>query len=102
MNKWEEAYAAELANQQRVHLIDWWEREPYRLRLADDAWYKPDFSTRTLDKITMIEIKGMWREAAMVRFKTAARLFPHHRFLAIRKKKVSEGGGWEIVKELNS
>ena len=102
MNKWETEYAAELENQKRAGLITDWKFEAIKLRLADTAYYKPDFLVISVTgQPEYHEVKGHWREAALVRFKVAADLYPWWLFFAVRKRKVSEGGGWAIVKSLN-
>lgn len=108
-SNWERCYAQELENQKKVAEILEWKYEPIKLRLADGAYYVPDFLVAKhryfLDeevRLEFHEVKGFWREKALVKFKVAAELFPWFRFLAIRKKKVKEGGGWEIIKDLNA
>ena len=41
------------------------------------------------------EVKGFWRDDARVKIKVAAEHFPF-KFVAVRKKKLSEGGGWDV------
>jgi hypothetical protein len=66
--------------------------EPMKLRLADGSYYTPDFGVLTRDCLFELhETKGFWREAAKVRIKVAAELFPF-KFIAIKRAK---GGGWE-------
>lgn len=92
MNKTEAAYAGFLEARKIDRDILWWRREPMRLRLADGSYYKPDFGVLTRDCLFELhETKGFWREAARVRIKIAAELFPF-KFIAITRAK---GGGWE-------
>lgn len=89
----------------------WIEHEPMSLRLATGAKYTPDFcvAVKVMDAVpcgenpglpalhqfTFWEVKGHWREAARVRIKIAARLFPWARFVAVVKQKKRDGGGWK-------
>ncbi len=94
-NKWEQLYAEKLADQQRVGSILWFQFEGMRFRLADGAYYKPDYvAMLNTGELLVYEVKGMWREAARVRIKVAADRFPF-RFIAVSRKLVREGGGWE-------
>jgi hypothetical protein len=91
MNKTEAAYAAQLEVRKSLGEILWWRREPMRLRLADDSYYKPDFGVLPANRVFELhETKGFWREAARVRIKVAAELFPF-KFIAITRAK----DGWE-------
>lgn len=92
MNKLETAYSAHLQALYAAGRVLWWRFEPMRLRLANGAYYKPDFGVKLLDgSFELHETKGFWREAARVRIKVAAELFPMFRFVAVRKTKT----GWE-------
>jgi len=95
MNKTEQAYAWELEARRQAGEILWWQFEGIRVRLADGAWYKPDFAVFSNGGVLSLhEIKGMWREAARVRIKVAAELHPFM-FLALRKRRERDGGGWD-------
>lgn len=90
MNKTEGAYAQRLELQKRAGDVLWYRYEPLKLRLADGSYYKPDFGVLTSDYLFELhETKGFWREAARVRIKVAAGLFPF-KFIAITRK----NGGW--------
>lgn len=92
MNKLETAYAGFLEARKIDCDILWWRFQPLRLRLADGSFYTPDFGVLTRDCLFELhETKGFWREAARVRIKVAAELFPF-KFIAITRPKV---GGWE-------
>lgn len=76
------------------------------LRLANGASYRPDFiSVFTLSpdtesdsiRLTAWETKGFMREAAAVRIKVAASLYPWIAFCLVTKKK---GGGWKVERIL--
>lgn len=91
MNKTEAAYASHLEGLKRAGGVLWYRFEPMRLRLANGAWYKPDFGVKLSDgSFEFHETKGFWREAARVRIKVAAELFPF-RFIAVTRG----GGNWK-------
>jgi hypothetical protein len=94
MNGTEAAYAAHLGMRQLAGEIVGWKFEAVKLRLADGAFYKPDFLILFSDgRIEFVETKGgLWREAARVRFRVARELFSPIVFRAIRK---GEGGFYE-------
>lgn len=97
MNKWEAAYDAELRVKWAAGVIQWYAFEPFKLRLADNTYYTPDFAVIDGGKLEFHEVKGFWREDALVKFKVAAEKFPFL-FCAWRKLRVSEGGGWELIR----
>lgn len=68
--------------------------EPFRLKLANGAYYKPDFMiVSPLDQTMIVyEVKGHWREAAKVRIKVAAGLHPYLRFVVVTR----EEGQWQF------
>ena len=91
MNKTEAAYDQHLQALHAAGDVLWHRFEPMRLRLADGAWFTPDFGVLTRDCLFEFhETKGFWREAARVRIKIAAELFPF-KFIAIKR----DGGGWK-------
>ncbi len=92
MNKLEQAYAGELAFLLNHGLIHWWDFEPIKFRLADGAWFCPDFAVLTKDGLQFREAKGFWREAARVRIKVAADKYPF-RFVAVTKDRKT--GEWQ-------
>ena len=94
MNGTEARYAAHLEVMKRAGLIADWRFERVRLKLGEGAWYTPDFLVVTHDgHLDLHEVKGsFFREAAKVRIKVAASLYPWFRFLVVREKR--EGGGW--------
>jgi hypothetical protein len=95
-------YAAELEARKAAGEVSWWAFETMRFRLADGAWYKPDFAVVVTfqfqadgqlwvdSKLELHEVKGHWREAARVRIKVAADRHPF-RFVAVTRK----GGQWQ-------
>lgn len=84
-NKWERLYAQELDLRKAAGEITAWVYEGVRLRIANGAWYKPDFLVVLPDGlIELHEVKGHWREAARVRVKVTQELYPWFRFLVVR------------------
>ena len=95
-NGLEREYGAHLEMRKRAGEVLWYRAWPGTLRLADGARYEPDYGVMLADgTLEMHECKGFWREAARVRIKVAAELYPF-RFLAITKRKARDGGGWEV------
>lgn len=100
MNKTEAAYAAHLELRRIAGEILSWKFNCVRLKIATGkkaAWYKGDFFVELIDILgrqvfEVHETKGFWREAARVRIKVAAGLYPYFRFVAVERK----GGGWEF------
>ena len=94
MNKWESSYAQYLELIRQTGAIQWWEFEPVKLRLAQGCYYIPDFWVLRTDGVYEFhEVKGHWRDDALVKFKVAASQFP---FTFIAKS--LKAGGWEVVK----
>ena len=94
MNKTETRYAQYLELQKRGGAILWYKFEGIRLKLANGAWFKPDFAVLHCNgTLEFREIKGYWREAARVRIKVAADLYPF-KFVAIK----DDGGMWQVEK----
>lgn len=82
MNEWEREFAAQLEVRKQDGEILWWGFEPIRIRLASGAWYKPDFVTVDKQHRTEVyEVKGLWREAARVRFKVAVEKLPYQFYI---------------------
>ena len=94
MNKLETRYAEYLDRLKLGHRILWWRFNAFRFRLADGAWYKPDFAVMLASyELECHETKGFWREAARVRIKVAADLYPI-RFVAVTE----DENGWHFEK----
>ncbi len=97
MNKTETAYALVLEAQRMAGELAWWRFQEYKLRLADQTYYTPDFAIGGIGgEIGFDEVKGFWRDDARVKFKVAANQFPWHQFRAVQKATKREGGGWKI------
>jgi hypothetical protein len=87
LNKWELHFADQLEYRRMQGEIVWWAFEPFRIRLADDTFYKPDFVTVDKDGRTEIyEVKGFMREAARVRLKVAVERLPYQFYIVRRHK----------------
>ena len=99
MNKTEAAYAQILDAQQHIGQIEGWMFESVKFRLADKAWYTPDFLVMIRacgrDWIEIHEIKGHEREAAIVRWKACAEKFHRFRFEMIKRIK----GEWVVTRD---
>ena len=98
MNKLEAAYAQRLDLERLAGMWQWWGYEPIKLRLAGGAWYTPDFGLiDTGGHFVIHETKGFWREAARVRIKVAAELYPFFRFVAVTRQRKRQGGAWILT-----
>lgn len=68
--------------------------EVEKLRLADGAWFTPDFRVVCVDQtIEFHETKGFMREAARVRLLVAADIHPY-RFMLVKK---TAGAGYAVI-----
>lgn len=85
MNKTETRYSLELESGRQNGVLAWWAFEAMTLRLATGARYTPDFAVLTsAGALEFHETKGGHiREAAMVRLKVAASLYPF-RFVLVQ------------------
>ena len=104
MNKTEARYATELRTRQMAgEIADFW-FEPFSLRLSapntgQPARYSPDFLILMPDGLTYVDdVKsgGLDDNAAIVRIKCAAELFPLWIFRLVKPKRVKDGGGFEV------
>ena len=89
MNKLEARYAQEvLEPMKRAGQIRDYGYERVTLKLADRLRYTADFDVVLWEGVVELrETKGFWRDDARAKIKAAAELFPHFRFLAIRRVK---------------
>lgn len=95
LNKTEAAYELELRARKMAGEVRWYGFECVKLRLADGAWYTPDFAVEMTDgSLAFHECKGFQREAAMVRFKVAREQFPWATFVLV-KAQSQRGGGFD-------
>ena len=81
----EQRFAARLTQEQRDgQVLDWW-YEPLKLRLGEKCYYTADFLVRYTDHpgdFYLWEVKGGWaRDDAIVKTKTAAKLYPCFHFV---------------------
>lgn len=99
MNEWERRRAGELeALRQRGEIL-FWRFEGATLRLANGARYTPDFLVMDKDGgLRAEEVKGHFREAAKVRIKVAASIFPFP-FIVLSEPKNGEWKRWEVPSE---
>lgn len=88
MNKTEMEYRDSLEAARLAGEVLGYEFETLKLRLADGAWYCPDFVVFRADgDIQCVEVKGGFvREASMVRLKVAAERFRFFEFVLAQKK----------------
>lgn len=94
MNRLEATFAASLEAKRRAGEIVLWRYERVTLKLADDTRYTPDFWVLELDgSVSIIEVKGFFREDALVKLKVAASQFPEFRFYLFQKGTTKPIGG---------
>ena len=95
-NKTETAYGRELEMRRRVGEVAWYRFEGFKLRLADNTFYTPDYAVMLADgTLECHEVKGYWEDDARVKIKVAAEMYPF-RFVAIQALPKKQGGGWKI------
>lgn len=93
MNKTELAYAQNLELKKRAGAIIDWRFNSWRFLLGEGAWYKPDFVIVKKECFELHEVKGnFFREAAKVRIKTAASLYPWFKWIVVR----ATPAGWDF------
>ncbi len=96
MNKTEASYGAHLETLKAAGDVIWFKFEGCKFRLADNTFYTPDFMVMVADgTIEAHEVKGYWEDAARIKIKVAASLYPI-RFIAIKAKAKKDGGGWAV------
>lgn len=86
MNKLETQYSTMLQKLKLMGEIEDWRFNSIRVMLGEGAWYKPDMLVVFSDRFEFHEVKGFWREAARVRIKAAAHMYPWFRFKAVQYK----------------
>lgn len=95
MNGLEKKYAAELEAQLARGEIAWWKFDSFKIRLADNTFYTPDFIVMGIDAVvSFVEVKGHWEDDARVKIKVAAETYWMFQFVAIRSRQKKHGGGW--------
>lgn len=96
MNQTEAAYESDLAAMKSAGEVVWYRFEGLKLRLADNTFYTPDFAVMRSDGVMEChEVKGFWRDDARAKIKIAAEMYPF-RFLAVKKRRKKDGGGWSV------
>jgi hypothetical protein len=96
MNKTEQAYANTLEQRRAAGEVLWFKFEGLKFRLADNTFYTPDFAVMLASgAIEAHEVKGYWLDDARAKIKIAAEMYPF-RFLGIKARPKSEGGGWNV------
>lgn len=94
MNKTEKAYHDYLWCLCRSGEVAWFKFEAFKLRLADNTFYSPDFAVMTdANILEMHEVKGFWMDDARVKIKVAAAMYPL-KFIAVTARSKKQGGGW--------
>jgi hypothetical protein len=95
MNKTERAFVEMLWCGVENKTIDWWMREPFKLRLAGRTWYTPDFVVEPIEtsRLACVEVKGFMRDDAAVKLKVAAETYPCFRWLLVTR---AGRHGWEV------
>ncbi len=87
MNGLETDWAEQLEIDRFERRLVWWGFQAIKLRLGLGAWYTPDFFVLLSSGAVRIdETKGHWEEAARVRIKAAAGLYPMFQFHAVTRK----------------
>lgn len=67
--------------------IAWYAFEPWKLRLAENTTYTPDFGVMLANgQIECHEVKGFWKDDARAKTKIAAELHPF-KFIAVTYEK---------------
>ncbi|MHB1950085.1 MAG: DUF1064 domain-containing protein [Acidiferrobacteraceae bacterium] len=91
MNTLERAYAERLQSLVLLDEIHDWRYEPFKLRLADNTGFTPDFMVLRSDgTIEFHEVKGFWEDDARVKIKVAAELYPWFTFVAASRKRARD------------
>ena len=94
MNATEREYSLLLESRKQAGEVLWYKFEGFKLRLADNTFYTPDFAVMLADMTFEVhEVKGHWMDDAKVKIKVAADIYPF-RFIAVRKRSKKDGGGF--------
>ena len=94
-SSWEAQYSTHLRELEKQNQIQSFSYESVRLRISEKGFYTPDFLVIAADEVQFHEVKGMRREAGMVRLKAAAHQHRWARFFLVTKGKGS-GSEWQI------
>ena len=91
MNKTEQKYAEKLEREKHIGSVLWFKFEGFKLRLADNTFYTPDFAVMNAkNELEMHEVKGFWTDKARVKTKVAADQYPL-KFVVVKAVK----GTWQ-------
>ena len=93
-NKLQKGIAGMLEKEKRAGIVKKYRLNCIRFRVGEQdpleqiregTWYKPDFYVVMVapGPIHILEAKGMWREAAKVRFKACAEIYPEYIWEAV-------------------
>lgn len=106
MNSLERAYAVHLEHLKAEGEIRGWKFHPVRLRISwvrtksgqvRTCYYEPDFLVIARSReLEVHEVKGFWRDDALVKIKAASELYPEFAFVAVRRLPKKKGGGWDV------
>lgn len=92
-NSWEKRFAAHLEALKRAGVITAYAYEPMRFLVGWAAWFCPDYVVRYPDGRTLCyDVKGFQREAALVRIKAAALMYPQFSWGLAKLVK----GAWQV------
>lgn len=102
MNKTESAYSERLESLRLAGEITGWRFEAYKLRLADNTWFTPDFMVQLgSGEIELHEVKACKRggqilieDDAAVKLKVAAEQYTEFQFILAGR--LAGGAGWKV------
>ena len=84
MNKTEARYADQLEHMKRAGVIINYRFDALNFRLAPKTYYRPDFLVVFDHEFQIHEVKGFWKDDALVKFKVAADMYPWFRWKAVQ------------------
>lgn len=85
-NATERRYGSHLELRRMLGEVLGFQWEHLAFKLAPRCWYRPDYFVQLADGTLEIhEVKGFWRDDALVKIKCAAALNPWFRFRAVRE-----------------
>jgi hypothetical protein len=104
MNQTEAAYSRYLDERMQLGEIVGYRFEAYKLRLADNTHYTPDFVVQLPDgTIEIHEVKAcrasggfLCEDDAKVKIKVAAEMYPEFVFVMCGRLPKKAGGGWKF------
>lgn len=98
MNKTEQAFAELLKQWLHDGTILWWKFHIIKVRLADGAWYEPDFLVMRADRTLWIyETKGGFTtDKGQLKIRACAEVFPVVGIIKATKRTKKAGGGFDL------